>query len=175
MKSSFLLITLAFLFGIASPGPILAEEGGSSNMRRLISLRFPGTEWVSTERLAQWMDAREGDRPALLDARSQSEFDVSHLIGAVRVDPDASGLDPQALALSRDSVIVVYCSVGYRSAAVARRLTKAGFERVYNLQGGIFEWANQGRSVYREGERVESVHPYNRTWGRLLDARFHPE
>ena len=38
-----------------------------------------------------------------------------------------------------------------------------------NMEGSIFKWANEGRPVYRDGERVEKVHPYNETWGRLLD------
>ena len=51
----------------------------------------------------------------------------------------------------------------------------AGFEHVYNLEGGIFQWANEGRALYRAGEPAEKVHPYNRTWGRLLDAHRHSE
>jgi rhodanese-related sulfurtransferase len=108
----------------------------------------------------------------LLDARTQSEFDISHLAGASRVDPDSDELDPAPVL--GETLVVVYCSVGYRSAAVARRLDAAGFRHVYNLEGGIFQWANEGRAVYRGGKRVEEVHPYNRAWGRLLDAGLHP-
>ena len=55
--------------------------------------------------------------------------------------------------------IVVYCSVGYRSSELAEFLMKTGFTEVYNLEGSIFRWANEGRPVYRAEERVRVVHP----------------
>jgi rhodanese-related sulfurtransferase len=156
-----------------SAGASRAGEGGAAGLRGWISLRFPGVEWVTTERLAEWMEAAPEARPVLLDARTQREFDVSRLRGARRVDPDG---DVSELGdLPRDATVVVYCSVGYRSAALARRLSAAGFEHVYNLGGGIFQWANEGRPVYRDGERVQKVHPYDGLWGRLLDATLRSE
>ncbi len=38
-----------------------------------------------------------------------------------------------------------------------------------NLKGSIFQWANEGRPVVRDGEPVREVHPYDAVWGRLLD------
>jgi 3-mercaptopyruvate sulfurtransferase SseA len=63
---------------------------------------------------------------------------------------------------------VAYCSIGYRSAAIIEDLERAGIQNVYNLEGGLFDWANQGRPIYRGEERVEEVHPFNRLWGLLL-------
>ena len=107
----------------------------------------------------------------LLDARGPDEYAVSHLPGARRVDPDAdaAALGSALADVDRRRPVVVYCSVGARSAAVARRLRKAGFERVENLRGSIFRWANEGRPVVRDGEVVGEVHPFDAVWGRLLD------
>ena len=68
--------------------------------------------------------------------------------------------------------IVVYCSIGYRSARLARELEQQGVEGVLNLEGSIFEWANSGHGVEREGEAVSEVHPYDEDWGRLLDQEL---
>jgi rhodanese-related sulfurtransferase len=108
------------------------------------------------------------DDPSLvvLDVRTPEEFAVSHLPGAVRVDPDRADLG--SLAVAEESTVVVYCSVGYRSAAIAEALEAAGVERVYNLRGGIFAWANEGRPMIRDGAPVHRVHPYDPIWGRLL-------
>jgi len=141
-------------------------------MRRWIAMRFPDVQWISTAELAAWSSKAPGEAPVLLDARTPAEFDVSQLGGARWIDPDAADAHPADL--SPDTPIVVYCSVGYRSAAVARRLASAGYRRVYNLEGGIFQWANEGRAVYRKQERVYRVHPYDRIWGRLLDDEWHP-
>ena len=108
--------------------------------------------------------------PLLLDARTEAEFAVSHLPGARHVDPDAeAGALAAALAdIDPEREIVVYCSVGVRSATVTARLREAGFAHVENLRGSIFEWANEGRPVVRDGREVEAVHPYDAVWGRLL-------
>jgi len=168
-----LLSGYVFLLLVGASGPVMGEPGvGADRLKGVISLRFPGTEWVAREDLANWMG--ELDPPVvILDARREEEFAVSHLLHAVQVDPD---VEAENLGdLPRDARIVVYCSVGYRSAAVAKRLSEAGYETVYNLEGGIFGWANHGLAVYRGENPVASVHPYNRTWGKLLDEKFHPE
>ncbi len=136
---------------------------------RDLAARYPGLPTTTPEALARRLDAPQP--PVLLDARQPAEFAVSHLPGAQRVDPDATAAElADALAnIDRQREIVVYCSVGVRSAGVAARLREAGFENVENLGGSIFRWANQGRPLVRDGQPVEVVHPYNAVWGRLLD------
>ena len=70
--------------------------------------------------------------------------------------------------------IVVYCSVGYRSAKVAQQLQRAGYENVFNLSGGIFQWVNRGKPIFKDNRQVEIVHPYNFIWGKLLKSKYHP-
>ena len=136
------------------------------SLRAAIDSEYPGTEWVSARRLREWMARPAGTRPLLLDIRSAEEFAVSHLRGARRIDPDAN---PILLSEPPERTIVVYCSVGYRSAAIMSRLRAAGFTRIYNLEGGLFGWANEGGAIYRGATRVQRVHPYDAEWGRLLN------
>ena len=72
------------------------------------------------------------------------------------------------------STVVVYCSVGYRSAELVKRLKATGAGNVFNLEGSLFRWANEGRPVYRGAERVFEVHPYDADWANLLDRRYRP-
>ena len=139
-------------------------------MDAAVAARYPDVRAVTTGALA----AELGRRPAplLLDAREPAEYAVSHLPGARRVDPDASAGDLAAAldTVARDRPVVVYCSVGLRSAGVAERLGRAGFSDVRNLEGSVFRWANEGRPlVGGAGGAAGLVHPYNATWGRLLD------
>ena len=135
---------------------------------------FPDVAQLSTDTLAGWLDDPARPLPQLIDVRESDEYAISHLPGALSQMPGAPVSD-EILALDRSTPIVAYCSVGYRSSRFAARLHEAGFTQVFNLEGSIFAWANEGRAVVREGRLVEEVHPYNRRWGRLLDRRHHPE
>lgn len=139
-----------------------------------IEAQYPDVASITTDSLAVWLEADSTARPILLDTRSPDEFAVSHLKGAVRVDPDAETF-PALDTLDRQTPIVAYCSVGYRSSEVASRLEAAGFTNVHNLRGSIFLWANEGRPVFRGERKVEEVHPYNAAWGRLLREDLHPQ
>lgn len=160
------LATVALLGGCS-------RDTAWSGVLGAIEARYPDVPRVTTDSLAAWLEADSVAQPILLDTRSPDEFAVSHLKGALRVDPDAQTfltLD----TLDRQTPIVAYCSVGYRSSDVASRLRSAGFTNVHNLRGSIFLWANEGRPVYRGDKRVDVVHPYNAAWGRLLREDLHP-
>ena len=127
--------------------------------------KFPTVQDIQPRGLAAWLDDPRRQQPVLLDVRESVEFDLSHLAKARRVEP---GSDPAKLNLPRNQPIVTYCSVGYRSADYAQQLQKAGYTDVRNLEGSIFQWANEGRPVFKDGKQVGKVHPYNNTWGKLL-------
>ena len=101
----------------------------------------------------------------LLDAREMTEYEVSHLKGAVCIgyeNPDYSVVK----GMDKDMPIVVYCSVGKRSEDIGEVLEEKGFTNVLNLYGGIFDWTNKGFPVMDDnGEEVKKVHPYSSTWG----------
>ena len=137
-------------------------------LKAMIRQRFPEVQQLSTKDLHAWLQADDRPAPFLMDAREQAEFDVSHLQGAKRAESREEVIALSA-SLAQDRAIVVYCSVGFRSARVASGLGARGFTQVYNLEGSIFEWANAGYPVYRGPQEVKRVHPYDEDWGRFLD------
>jgi rhodanese-related sulfurtransferase len=155
---------------------VLVAGFGFSRMRALqwfwlkTSLRthFPRVRWITTQELADWPADQRLEQPVLLDVRSVDEWAVSHLPGARRVEPKAS-VEAALGGVARDTPIVTYCAIGYRSAEMAMRLHDAGFTKVQNLDGSIFQWANEHRPLVRDGALVKQVHPYNAFRGRLLD------
>lgn len=148
---------------------VLAAADDPRALRPTIEARYPAVRWIGTAALARALEAPDL-RPALLDTRAPAEYAVSHLRGARWVDPDREDLSD--LDLPRDAPVVVYCSVGWRSAIVADRLRRAGFTAADNLEGGIFQWANEGRPVFRGDRAVRQVHPFDATWGRMLRAEL---
>ena len=59
---------------------------------------------------------------------------------------------------------------GYRSAGLVAELRERGVAGVYNLTGSIFRWANEDRPLYRGTAQARHVHPFDESWGTLLDA-----
>lgn len=106
-----------------------------------------------------------------LDAREKAEYNVSHIENSVWVGYD--DFDMQTVEnLDKSKTIVVYCSVGYRSEKVAKKLEKAGFKTVYNLYGGMFEWYNQDLPIVdNQGNPTDKIHTYNEKWGQWVDER----
>lgn len=106
--------------------------------------------------------------PIILDTRSKEEYVVSHLQTARWIDYDT--FEPYMVSgLNKQSPVVVYCSVGYRSEKIGEQLTEMGFSNVRNLYGGIFQWKNEGYSVVNsKGEPTDSIHTYNMLWSVWL-------
>lgn len=45
--------------------------------------------------------------------------------------------------------------------------------QVYNLEGSIFKWANEGRPlVDPTGNTAKLCHPYSAVWGKLLNKEL---
>lgn len=171
---------------VLSVPAITAQEDSEDNTvfwsttLKMIRAKFPGVPQLSTDSLQTWLDESGPapseqspsrhttlERPLLLDVREKEEYEVSHLKDAVLATSEKEALAALE-SVPPDRSVVLYCSVGYRSSEMAGYLQKRGFEKVYNLEGSIFAWANEGRPVYRGGERVQVVHPYDRVWGKLL-------
>jgi rhodanese-related sulfurtransferase len=134
-------------------------------IKALIHLRFPQVRSLTVTDLADRL--RQDSPPLLLDARTPAEYQVSHLPGA-RLVPDSLDQLRGWPDFQNHRPIVVYCSVGYRSARLVEQLQSMGFDPVFNLEGSIFEWANAGHPVYCGQTVVHQVHPYNSRWGQLL-------
>lgn len=138
-------------------------------LRRDLAARFPKVTAIGTAELARWLADPQREPPLLVDVRARGEYEVSHLEGAV----SAATREQQAEAVRRakpGQAVVFYCSVGWRSAQAADRRGKSPGPILLNLDGSIFQWANEGRPlVNAAGAPTLGVHPYNRIWGTLLN------
>lgn len=152
-----------------------------AEVHQVIADKFPQVPNLTTNELATLM--ARGEAPLLLDYRSRAEYEVSHLAGAVWVaDLKAARMEiAKVRAVDGQRKVLVYCSVGYRSAdlvAQIQNLPDRGYaQELYNLKGSLFMWANEGRPmVKRVGSGPEQaalqVHPYNAGWASLLAPKL---
>lgn len=120
--------------------------------------------YIKVEKLASTADA------IILDAREPSEYNISHIKNALLVGYDQFDLETTVKQLEdKKQTIIVYCSIGVRSEDIANRLKKAGYNDIYNLYGGIFEWKNKDYPVFDKKENeTEKVHVFSKFWGTFL-------
>ena len=134
---------------------------------------WPQVPQISTRELAERMAAGNESAPLLIDVRTREEYEVSHLPGAIWAETPSQIASASREASDRQAV-VVYCSVGVRSSKAAAQLMRSGRTNIFNLQGSIFKWANEGRPLTANGSAVHVVHPYSERWGVLLNSQLHP-
>lgn len=105
----------------------------------------------------------------ILDAREPNEFNVSHIPGALLVGYSDFDLE-NVTELDKNQPVVVYCSVGYRSEKIARKLIQDGFTDVRNLYGGIFQWSNQDLPLVNQSGTTDTIHTYNKKWSKWVNT-----
>jgi rhodanese-related sulfurtransferase len=134
-------------------------------IKAIVRVVFPSVSQLNTGTLSEWF---QQSNPSLLlvDVRSPEEFAVSHLPGAVNLQTAAQ--IAAAVNERKPPRTVLYCSVGFRSSRLAHALARQGLRGVMNLEGSIFQWANEGRAVYQGNREVHTVHPYGKRWAGLL-------
>ena len=101
---------------------------------------------IKPAELKRRLDAHEPI--VLLDIRDGWETALARIDNATHIPMEE--LEHRTAELDPTDEIVVICHHGVRSAAVADYLGGAGFARVWNLSGGIDQWA---RSVDRGMKR----------------------
>lgn len=140
----FLFLTILLIF-------ITHEEENSS-----------GFENVSAEEARELI---EEDNVFVLDVRTPSEFNSSHLKGATLIpfkNASGSNLSPEYLLEARikevpmNKKILVYCRTGRRSAAASTILVNAGYSKVYNMVGGINSWIDAGYPVVSKDQNNQT-------------------
>jgi rhodanese-related sulfurtransferase len=82
------------------------------------------------------------DRPRLLDVRTAGEFARGTIAGAEHVE--LGTLPAKADAFDPRAPVALVCQSGARSAQGCAWLDQRGFQRVYNLGGGIAGWTRAG-------------------------------
>jgi peroxiredoxin-like protein len=83
----------------------------------------------------------------LLDVRTPEEYAEGHIKGAKNIDWKGDSFSTEVAALDKKQPVYVYCHSGKRSAQAAKQMRKDGFEKVYELEGGMNSWEEAGQPV----------------------------
>jgi rhodanese-related sulfurtransferase len=76
----------------------------------------------------------------LLDVRTKEEYEQSYIEGATLISVYELQERLDEIKQHKDIPVLVYCRSGNRSIVASQVLIDEGFEKVYNLNGGITAW-----------------------------------
>lgn len=79
-----------------------------------------------------------------IDVRTQGEAARGMIAGAILIDISSSDFESKVQKLDKNKATFVYCASGIRSKRAASQLLKLGYKKVYNLDGGIIAWSEEG-------------------------------
>lgn len=80
----------------------------------------------------------------VVDVRTVGEFQGGHLSQAVNYPINSADFSQKMGAMDKNSPVFVYCLSGGRSHTAAQQLTAMGFNRVYDMAGGMMQWRANG-------------------------------
>ncbi len=102
----------------------------------------------------------EEDRDmCILDVRSQREYEQGHVPRAIHMDYQKISTHTEDLEPYRRKDIIVYCEHGMRARMGITVLRRAGFTRVYHLEGDMVEWKRAGLSLEGQSQPEEQSQP----------------
>lgn len=89
--------------------------------------------------LKEWLDDSSRPPPLLVDVREPWEFQYCHIQGSTLLP--LQQVPERLTELDSEAEIVLICHHGVRSYRTGLFLRQAGFDKLYNLQGGVEAWA----------------------------------
>ena len=103
-----------------------------------------GTNVINTVDAAAFQAQVETPGVTVVDVRTPEEFAAGHIVGAINIDIEGDSFYDGIDALDKTKTYAVYCRTDRRSGIAATEMADAGFTSIYNLDGGIVDWANAG-------------------------------
>lgn len=89
------------------------------------------------------------DTSVILDVRTSDEFESGHLDNAVNINFYNEDFKSSLSKLDKSKTYFVYCKSSGRSSKACNMLSEFGFEKIYNLTGGIDAWKAAGLSTVK--------------------------
>lgn len=93
---------------------------------------------------AQFKTLAANTNAVILDVRTPEEFAEGHIKGQAKtLNLNYFANDFVSMVstkVKKDQIVLVYCAAGGRSASACKDLKKAGFKKIYDLEGGYNNW-----------------------------------
>jgi rhodanese-related sulfurtransferase len=114
----------------------------SSQFLKLVSEAKHRIREISPKELKEKIDQHQPFY--LIDVREDNEWASGHIPTAIHLSKGIIERDIEKNIPDLKTLIVAYCSGGFRAALVADSLQQMGYTQVYSLEAGSQGWINAG-------------------------------
>ena len=94
----------------------------------------------------------------VIDMRNHYEYEVGHFVNAVAIPSDTFREQlPMAVSMmqnKKNTNVIMYCTGGIRCEKASAYMLHHGFQKVYNLEGGIINYAKQAKEHQLESKFI---------------------
>ncbi len=132
VKNNLLMIVIAAVSGGMLLWPLLRRGSGGP--------------WVSTAEATQLITREDA---VVLDVREPAEYSQGHILGARNLPMSQLESRIQELDKYKGKSVILCCASGNRSSRAMSALKARGFEKAFNLTGGVASWQAAGLPVER--------------------------
>ncbi|MEM6517484.1 MAG: rhodanese-like domain-containing protein [Bacteroidota bacterium] len=99
---------------------------------------------ITPEEMTELLELEEVQ---LIDVRTRQEHETGFIAHSQNIDFRSPTFDDDIAALDKSKPVILYCKSGGRSAECSKKLKKAGFKLVYELEGGITQWQFENHEI----------------------------
>ncbi len=128
-----------FIIVFALSGPAVMAEGGADT--KILKDITP----VEAFDLIQ--ENKENIDFIILDVRTEPEYKSGHIENAENIDYYLEGFKDELGELDKNKTYLIYCASGNRSGRTLKIMDEMGFQKAYNVLGGIKGWKSKGLPV----------------------------
>ncbi|MCK5093408.1 MAG: rhodanese-like domain-containing protein [Spirochaetes bacterium] len=128
-----------FIIVFALSGPAVMADGGADT--KILKDITP----VEAFDLIQ--ENKENIDFIILDVRTEPEYKSGHIENAENIDYYLEGFKDELGELDKNKTYLIYCASGNRSGKALKIMDEIGFQKAYNVLGGIKGWKSKGLPV----------------------------
>lgn len=85
----------------------------------------------------------------IIDIRTPYEFKQGFIKGAVNINYYDKNFLENFVNYDKNEPVFIYCRSGNRTSSASKKIVKAGFLNVYDLQGGISNWVRNNNQIQK--------------------------
>lgn len=85
----------------------------------------------------------------IIDIRTPGEYTQGYIEGAININYFDKDFLNKISELDKTKPVFIYCRSGNRTSSASKKIANLGFEKVYDLQGGILNWYKKKLKVVK--------------------------